>query len=89
MKYKLNSRDWIKGLLMATLVPVLYIIQSSIDAGQMTFNWKEIGMAAVGGLVGYILKNFFTDDVKVAQKIMDEQSKIKASAPNDQELNKP
>lgn len=89
MKYKLNSRDWIKGLLMATLVPVLYIIQSSIDAGQMTFNWKEIGMAAVGGLVGYLLKNFFTDDVKVAQKIMDEQSKIKASAPNDQELNKP
>lgn len=68
MKFTLNIRDLLKGLLMAILVPVLYIIQSSIAAGEMTFNWKQIAFAALGGGVAYILKNFFTDDISAAKK---------------------
>lgn len=70
MKYGLKTRDFIKGAVMAILVPVLYIIQSSISAGNLVFNWKEIGIAAISGLVAYLLKNFFTDDVKVAKNIL-------------------
>lgn len=87
MKYSLNRRDWLKGLLMATIVPALYIIQSSVSEGSMVFNWKQIAMASVGGFVGYLIKNYFTDDVKAAEKILAD-NKIKPAAPNDSELNK-
>lgn len=68
--FKLNLRDFLKGALMAILVPVLYIIQTSLDAGVLTFNWKQIVIAAVAGFVSYLIKNLFTDDVKVAKKIV-------------------
>jgi len=79
--FKLHSRDYIKGAIMAVLVPVLYIIQSSVAAGNLVFNWKEIGIAAISGLVAYLLKNLFTDDIKQAKNIiaksrLDEQEKI-------------
>ena len=83
MRYTLKAHDWIKGLIMAVLVPVLYIIQNSIAAGSLTFNWKEIGIAALSGLVAYLLKNFFTDDIKQAQKIVDAQNAPPYSAPGD------
>ena len=87
MRFTLNIRDWVKGLLMAVLVPVLYIIQSSLAAGSLTFNFKQIGIAAVSGLVAYLLKNFFTDEVKAAQNIIDKNNST-YSAPKDSELNK-
>jgi len=68
--FKLNLRDFLKGALMAILVPVLYVIQTSLDAGVLTFNWKQIVIAAIAGFVSYLIKNLFTDDVKVAKKIV-------------------
>lgn len=66
--FSLNAKDFLRGALMAIIVPVLYIVQTSIDAGDLTFKWKQIAMAGIGGFVGYLIKNFFTDDVKAAQK---------------------
>ena len=68
---------------MAVLVPVMYIIQNSIAAGSLTFNWKEIGIAALSGLIAYLIKNFFTDDIKQAKKIIDAQNTPPYSAPGD------
>jgi len=68
--FKLNLRDFLKGALMAILVPVLYVFQTSLDAGTLTFNWKQIVIAAIAGFVSYLIKNLFTDDVKVAKKIV-------------------
>ena len=79
---KLNLRDFLRGALMAILVPVIYIIQTSLNAGVLTFNWKQIGIAAVSGFVAYLAKNLFTDDVKAAQKVLDKNN-IPYSAPND------
>ncbi len=70
MKYTLKTRDFIKGALMAILVPAIYIIQSSLDAGVLTFNWKQIAIASISGLLAYLIKNFFTDDIKVAKNII-------------------
>ena len=70
MKYTLKTRDFLKGALMAVLVPAVYIIQTSLDAGVLTFNWKQIIIAAVSGLLAYLIKNFFTDDIKVAKNII-------------------
>jgi len=59
-KYSLNWRDVSKGLIVAALTPVLVIIQNSLDAGSLTFNWKNIGISAVAGMLAYLVKNFFT-----------------------------
>ena len=59
-RFSLNLQDIGKGLILAIGTPVLVIIQQSISAGALVFDWKLIGMAAVGGGVSYLLKNFFT-----------------------------
>jgi len=68
--FKLHLRDFIKGAIMAVLVPVLYIIQSSLEAGNLVFNWTQITIAAISGLVAYLIKNLFTDDIKQAKNIV-------------------
>jgi hypothetical protein len=59
-KYRLNWLDFAKASLMAALTPVLVLIQNSLDAGIFVFNYKPLTMAAVGGFVAYLIKNFFT-----------------------------
>lgn len=59
-KYRLDLLDLGKALLIAALTPVLVIVQSTLDSGSLTFNWKAIGMAAIAGGLSYLLKNFFT-----------------------------
>lgn len=63
----LGFRDFLRGFVMAVLTPVFVIIQQSLDAGILTFNWQSIAMAAVAGALAYITKNVFTkpDDKKV------------------------
>ena len=58
--FSLNWADVAKGLLMAVLVPVFAIITQSLQAGNLTFDWKVIGGAALAGFLGYLTKNFFT-----------------------------
>lgn len=72
--FTLNTQDFIKGLIMAAVVPVLLIIQQSIAAGGIVFNWPDIWKAALAGLVGYLLKNFLTDSTKEAVKTLEKQN---------------
>jgi len=87
--YTLKWRDFFRSLIMAGLTPVFYIIQQSVVAQSFVLNWKGIGYAAGAGMLGYLAKNFFTDDVKAAEKTLIEASKVQPSAPKDQELNPP
>lgn len=59
-QFRVNARDFAKAFLIAILTPVLVLIQNSLDAGQFTFNWKNILMAAIAGGIAYLIKNFFT-----------------------------
>ena len=63
----LGFRDFLRGFVMAILTPVFVIIQQSLAAGILTFNWTSIAMAAVAGALAYITKNVFTkpDENKV------------------------
>jgi uncharacterized membrane protein len=70
--FKLKLRDYLKGILMAVVVPALVLIQQSLSAGQITIDWKALGISSVAALIGYLLKNFLTDDIKVAEKIIKE-----------------
>lgn len=58
--YSLNKQDLLKGLLMSILTPAIFIIEQSINAGSLVFDWKTILMASLGGGISYIIKNFFT-----------------------------
>lgn len=69
----LNLRDLAKGLIVAMLTPVFPIITASLNAGSLVFNWHDIAVAAVGGFVAYLVKNFFTDGTKEAVKTLSKQ----------------
>ncbi len=58
-RFTLNGNDFIKGLIVAALSPIVPIIMDSLNSGSLTFDWKHIATAALGGLVAYITKNFF------------------------------
>lgn len=59
-QFRVNSHDVLRGLLVAVITPVLTIIMTSLNAGELIFNWKAIGLVAVGAAVAYIIKNFLT-----------------------------
>lgn len=61
--FTINFQDIAKGLLMAVIVPVIAIIEQSLQAGNLTFDWKVIGGAALAGGMGYLVKNFFSPSV--------------------------
>lgn len=70
----LGLSDLLKGAIMAAIVPVLTVIQQSVTAGELIFNWKSIGIAAIAGFVGYLLKNLFTDGTKEAVTTLAKQN---------------
>ena len=73
----LNIRDFLKGIVLAVLVPALLAIQQSLQAGELTINWRALGIAAVAAFIGYLIKNFFTNDIPAAEKtIAEAQAKV-------------
>ena len=60
----LGAKDILRGLLIAVLTPVLVLIQQSIEAGNLVFEWKSLLIAGVGGGLAYLIKNFFTKPVE-------------------------
>jgi len=58
-QFTLNWRDAAKGLLVAVIGAVLTAVQNSLANGEITFNWKQIGIVALTTGVAYLLKNFF------------------------------
>lgn len=59
-RFALNTRDILKGLLMAMLASGLFVLQQGLDSGNWNFNWKQVLMAAGSGGAAYLLKNYFS-----------------------------
>jgi hypothetical protein len=72
-QFSLSFRDVARGLVMAVLTPVIVIIQNSIASGELTFDWKNIGIAAIAGALAYLSKNFFEPSKVIT---IPEQAKI-------------
>jgi nitrate reductase alpha subunit len=64
----LKKQDYIKGFFVAVLTTVLFTIQDLADLmtndSNVIFEWKKVLMASISGGVGYLLKNFLTNDSK-------------------------
>ena len=72
--FSLNLKDLLKGLLLAILTPAILIIEQSLEAGTLVFNWNHILMASLAGGVAYLVKNFFTPPTEQALKSTDEEN---------------
>jgi hypothetical protein len=58
--FSLDFKDLGKGLLVAVGGAVIAAIETSIQAGSLTFNWKAIGGVALAAGLSYLVKNLFT-----------------------------
>lgn len=63
-KWQIQARDIVRGFLIASLTSALVVVQQSLDAGHLLVNWKPVVMAAIGGGVSYILKNWLIEPTK-------------------------
>jgi hypothetical protein len=67
---KLGQSDLVKGLVMAVLTPVVGYVYQIVNAGSFAFDFEKLGMLAISGLLGYLLKNVMTaENGKVLGKI--------------------
>jgi len=58
--YSIDLKDLAKGLIVAVGSAVVTTIQTSLQAGSLSFNWKLVGTVALAAGIAYISKNFFT-----------------------------
>jgi hypothetical protein len=58
--YAIDFKDGLKGLIVAIGSAAIAIVQQSLQAGVLDFNWKLIGTVALSAGVSYLGKQFFT-----------------------------
>jgi uncharacterized MnhB-related membrane protein len=57
----LNTKDFLKGLVVSVLTSVLTIVYTSLQSGSLTIEWKAVGTAAITAALAYITKNYLTN----------------------------
>jgi len=57
----LDTKDFLKGLLLVVLTSVITIIQESLNQGSLSFDWKAIGTTALTAGLAYMLKNLLSN----------------------------
>ena len=57
----LNTKDFIKGLLLSVFTSVISILYTSVEAGNLVFYKKAIATTALTTALGYIMKNLLTN----------------------------
>lgn len=61
--FRLNAKDFLKGLVMALLMAFVTSLYQVLQAGTFEFNWltlKPILLVSAGAGLSYLIKNFFT-----------------------------
>jgi len=81
--FELNKKDFLKGFIMAILVPAVLIIQQSLDSGSLVLNWKAILMASISGALAYLMKNFFTTEEAKKDVLLSEYTAEQDAAVNE------
>lgn len=56
-QWSLQGRDFIRGLVIAVISPVFTILIQSLQAEEVTVNWKSIMNVAIIAFLTYISKN--------------------------------
>lgn len=64
-KYSLQLSDFWRGALLAVGAAVLTVVQQSLEAGSLKFNWSLIATTAISAFVAYLVKNGVFEPAKV------------------------
>lgn len=64
-QFTLDSKDFLKGLLLSVITPVITILIQSLNAGSLKFDWKAIGITALSTALAYLAKNFLAPSTVV------------------------
>ena len=59
--FTLNSKDWIKGLVIAVLTAIITVVYNTIQTGALVLDWKAISIAGISAALAYITKNLLTN----------------------------
>jgi len=59
--FKLNYKDFLKGLIMTVIGAIIGAIMPIIQSGEWVFDWTSTWHIAAAAGVGYIVKNLFTN----------------------------
>jgi hypothetical protein len=57
----LNSKDFVKGLVVAVITAVITVVYNTIQTGVLAFDWKAISIAGLSAALAYITKNLLTN----------------------------
>lgn len=67
--FTLNVQDAVKGIIVAVLSAVIALVLSMLQNG-IAIDWKQVGITALVAGLGYITKNFLSDEQgKIGGKI--------------------
>lgn len=66
-KFSLGYKDYLKAFLLVLIGGVIYGLQQVIPG----WNIPEQFKLAISSFLAYLAKNFFTDDIKQAKKLLD------------------
>lgn len=59
-KFSLDWKDAAKGFVLSVITGAFTVIVESLEAGTLSFDWKNIGITALTAGCAYLAKNFFT-----------------------------
>ncbi|MFB5946138.1 hypothetical protein [Albibacterium profundi] len=67
-QFSLKGWDYVKGLILAVVTPVVAVIIQTLDAGELTLDWLTIRTVAASALFAYLSKQFFEPSKVVVEK---------------------
>ena len=65
--FSLNIYDFLKGLIVAVLTPIIVFAQGYFANGTLDIEWQALMAVGLSGLLAYLIKNFFSDEPALPQ----------------------
>lgn len=93
--FSLNLNDALKGFILGVGTPVIYLLQQLIPSWQpfLVLHLGQTGgvlvLTAISATTTYLIKNYFTNDVKQAQQVLTNagiSTPLTPAAPKDQQI---
>lgn len=84
--FSLNVWDFLKGLIVAILTPIIVFAQGYFAEGTLDIELSALFAVGLSGFLAYLIKNFFSDAPalpKVSATIGEEENGYVGNRPND------
>jgi membrane protein implicated in regulation of membrane protease activity len=83
--FSLNIYDFLKGLIVAVLTPIIVFAQGYFANGTLDIEWQALMAVGLSGLLAYLIKNFFSDSQSLPQVSAndEDQNGFIGNRPND------